>query len=150
MIYQMQEGYLTLGEGAWQDRTVHMLAANHLAVKGTNLIITREALPLGVGFADYLSNQKTELAKALTSFKLLADNADTINNLPAHFLEFGWDNQGTAMHQMIFIIHEKENVLNLTATVPGAIDETSRTTLLASMKSFTTGPAPLVQEGTPR
>lgn len=150
MIYQMQEGYLTLGEGAWQDRTVHMLAANHLPVKGTNLIITREALPLGVGFANYLGNQKDELAKALTSFKLLADNADSINDLPAHYLEFSWDNQGTAMHQMIFIIHEKENVLSLTATVPGAIDETSRATLLAAMKSFTTGPAPLAQEGTPR
>jgi len=48
MIFQMQEGYLTLATGDWQDRTVNMLSANHLPVKGTNLVVTREALPDGL------------------------------------------------------------------------------------------------------
>jgi hypothetical protein len=147
MFYQIQEGYLTLGEGDWQDRTVNMLAANHLPVKGTNLVVTRETLPPGITFADYISNQQGELSKALASFKLLADSPDIINDTPARLLEFSWDNQGTAMHQMILIIHDNGNVLNLTATVPGTIDEATRTMLLTIIKSFNPGPAPVTQQG---
>ena len=147
MIFQMQEGYLTLGEGEWQDRSVNMLAANHLPAKGSNLVITREALPDGVSFDDYISNQKSSLTKELASFTLLADKADSINELPAHYLEFTWNNQGTAMHQIIMILNNNRNMLNLTATVPGTIDETTRNELYAAMKSFTPGPAPLAREG---
>lgn len=39
MIFQMQEGYLILGEGDWQDTSVNMLGANHLPTKGTNLLV---------------------------------------------------------------------------------------------------------------
>jgi hypothetical protein len=143
MIFQMQEGYLTLGEGDWQDSSVNMLGANHLPTKGTNLVITRESLPAGMGLADYLLNQKSILTKELTGFKILADNSDTINGLPAHFLEFTWNNQGNTMHQMLFIINNSGSVLNLTSSVPGNIDDGSRTTLMTAMKSFTVGNSPL-------
>jgi hypothetical protein len=143
MKYQMQEGYLTLGEGDWQDRTVNMLGANHLPVKGTNLVVTRESMPTGMGLADYLLNQKSILSKELTGFKILSENPDTVNGLPAHFLEFTWNNQGTTMHQMIFIINNTGSALNLTSTVPGTIDDESRATLITAMKSFTIGQAPL-------
>jgi hypothetical protein len=148
MHYQIQEGYITLETGEWQDRSVNMLAANHLPNSGTNLVITREPLPLGVGFAEYLGNQKTLLSKELAQFKILADSPDTIEEMPAHFLEFSWDNQGTTMNQMVSIIHQNGCVLNLTATVPGTIDEATRTALLTAMKSFKPGPAPLDRQGT--
>ena len=143
MHYQMQEGYLTLETGDWQDRTINMLGANHLPTKGTNLVITREALPDGMELADYLLNQKSILTKELTGFKILTDSPDTINDLPAHFLEFTWNNQGNPMHQMIFIINNSGSVLNLTSTVPGTIDDETRATLITAMKSFTSGQAPL-------
>ena len=139
----MQEGFLKLGEGDWQDSTVNMLGANHLPVKGTNLVVTREPLPARMGLSDYLLNQKSILSKELTGFKILADNPDTINGLPAHFLEFTWNNQGNAMHQMIFIIISDGSALNLTSTVPGNIDDESRAALMTAMKSFTAGQAPL-------
>ena len=142
MKYQMQEGYLTLGEGDWQDSSVNMLGANHLPVKGTNLVVTRETLPAGMSLADYLLNQKSILTKELTGFKILTDNPDSINGLPCHFLEFTWNNQGNVMHQMLFIINNSGNVVNLTSTVPGKIDDESRTTLLTAMRSFTVGQAP--------
>jgi len=142
MIFQMQEGYLTLGDGDWQDTTVNMLGANHLPAKGTNLVVTRDVLPSGLSLEDYLLNQKTILARELPGFKILFETPDTINGLPAHFIEFTWDNQGNAMHQMIFIIVNNDKALNLTSTVPGTIDDESRSALLAAMKSFTAGQAP--------
>jgi hypothetical protein len=142
MIFQMQEGYLTLGEGDWKDSTVNMLGANHMPVKGTNLVVTRDVLPAGMSLADYLLNQKTILSKELTGFKIVLENPDIINELPAHFLEFTWNNQGNVMHQMIFIIINNDIALNITSTVPGKIDDESRATLMTTMKSFTAGQAP--------
>ena len=143
MYYQMQEGYLTLGEGDWQDNSVTMLAANHVPAKGANLVVTRESLPVGLSLADYLLNQKSTLARELPGFRILFEGPETIDGLPAHFLEFTWDNQGHAMHQMILMIVNKSRALNLTATVPGKIDDASHAQLLAAMKSFTVGRAPL-------
>ncbi len=142
----MHEGYLTLGEGDWQDTSVNMFGANHLPVKGTNLVVTREPLPAGMTLADYLLNQKTILSRELRGFKILSENPDTVNELPAHFMEFTWNNQGKAMHQMILIINNTDKVLNLTSTVPGKIDDESRSTLMAVMKSFTVGQAPLEEK----
>jgi len=143
MIFQMQEGYLTLGDGDWHDSSVNMLGANHLPTKGTNLVVTREPLPTGMSLADYLLNQKSILSKELTGFKIQQDNPDIINGLPAHFIEFTWNNQGNAMHQMMFIINNAGSVMNLTSTVPGNIDDESRATLMTAMKSFTVGQAQL-------
>ena len=143
MIFQMQEGYLTLGDGDWHDSSVNMLGANHLPTKGTNLVVTREPLPTGMSLADYLLNQKSILSKELTGFKIEQDNPDIINGLPAHFIEFTWNNQGNAMHQMMYIINNAGSVMNLTSTVPGNIDDESRATLMTAMKSFTVGQAQL-------
>jgi hypothetical protein len=146
MRYQMQEGYLTLETGEWQDRTVNMLAATHLPVKGANLVVTREPIPDGLNLADYLANQKSVLAKELPGFKLLADSSEDMNGRQAHFLEVAWDNQGVAMQQMILAIDNNRSILSITATLPGEVDEQSRTELLAAMKSFKPGPAPDVRE----
>ena len=148
MIFQMQEGYLTLATGDWQDRSVNMLAANHLPVKGTNLVVTREALPEGVSFTDYLANQKSVLAKELPGFKLLTDSSDDMNGRPVHYLEVAWDNQGVTMQQMILVIDNNRSILNFTATMPGEVDEQSCTELLAVMRSFRPGPAPAERGGT--
>jgi len=148
MIYQMQEGYFTL-EGEWQDRSVNMLAAQHLAIKGANLVVTREALPAGLGFTEYISQQKNTLAKELTAFKLLNDSEETVEDLPAHILEFTWNNQGGAMYQMVSVINIEDGVLNLTATLPGGPDEVTREAMLVAMKSFKFGAVPAPEGGVP-
>jgi hypothetical protein len=147
MRYQMQEGYLTLGEGDWRDRSVNMLGAGHLPAKGANLVVTREPLPDGLGIDDYIKNQKTVMARELSGLTLLAENVDSLNGLPVHFLEFRWSNQSGAMHQMVFVIHIDRCALNLTATFPGEPDETSRAEMLTAMRSFKPGPPTVIPEG---
>ena len=149
MIFQMQEGYLTLGDGDWHDSSVNMLGANHLPTKGTNLVVTREPLPTGMSLADYLLNQKSILSKELTGFKIQQDNPDIINGLPAHFIEFTWNNQGGAMYQMVSVIYIEDGVLNLTATLPGGPDEATREAMLVAMKSFKFGAVPAPEGGVP-
>lgn len=142
MIYRMQEGCLYL-EGEWLDQSVNMLGANHLPAKGTNLVVTREPLPAGLALADYLLNQKSILSRELPGFTILSESPETVNGLQAHFLEFTWNNQGAEMHQMIIIINNNGSVLNFTSTVPGNIDEETRSELFTVMRSFTAHQAPL-------
>ncbi len=136
-----------MGEGDWRDRSVNMLGAGHIPAKGANLVVTREPLPDGLGIDDYIKNQKTVMARELSGLTLLAENSDSLNGLPVHFLEFRWSNQGGEMHQMVFVIHIDRCALNLTATFPDEPDETSRAEMLTAMRSFKPGPVPVVPEG---
>jgi hypothetical protein len=146
MTYQMQEGYFTL-EGDWRDRSINMLAAEHLPVKGANLTVTREPLPPGMKFVDYLGNQKRTIAKELPEFAIHADNPDSIDQLPAHYLEFSWKNQGSAMHQMVMVINLDGQILSLTATIPGGNEKSSRESLLSVMRGFRFGSATTAERG---
>lgn len=145
MYYQLQEGYFTL-EGDWQDRSVNMLAAMHLPVAGANLVVTREPLPAGTVFDDYLLQQKRSLEKELNGFELLDDNEETLDRVPARFLEFSWKNQGAATHQMLLVINQGDRVVTLTATIPGAVELETRDALLAAMRSFQFEVRPSIDE----
>ncbi len=150
MIYQIQEGYFTLGEGEWQDRSINLLAAMHLPAKGANLTVTREPLPPGVDFADYIDNQKKTIEKELSGFTFIADNPDSIDQMPAHYLEFSWKHQGNVTHQMVLVINNNGRILNLTATIPGGMDETTHDALLSAMRGFRFGTAAPATGGPPQ
>lgn len=150
MTYQMQEGYFSLGQGDWKDRSINMLAAMHLPARGANLTVTREPLPPGVEFGDYISSQKRTMEKELGGFELVADSPDSIDGMPAHFLEFSWKHQGNLTHQMVLVINIDDRVLNLTATIPGGLDISSRDELLSIMRGFRLGAAPPPEGGTPQ
>ena len=146
MIYQMQEGYFTL-EGDWRDRSINMLEAAHLPVKGANLTVTREPLPPGMKFDDYFGSQKRTIAKELPEFMIHADNPDIIDQLPAHYLEFSWKNQGSAMRQMVMVINLDGQILSLTATIPGGNENSCREALLCVMRSLRFGSTTTAERG---
>src|SRR5262252_5060218 len=98
MVYQMQEGCLTLND-TWRDQSVNVLVPERVATQGVNLVVARDVLPLGMEFADYLTQQKITLEKELSEFKLTADAPGTVDGRPAHFLEFFWDKSGKLLQQ---------------------------------------------------
>jgi hypothetical protein len=144
MVYQMQEGHIRL-DGPWQDQSVNVLVPQHLGAEGVNLVVARDALPSGMEFAEYLDRQKQTFSKELPRYNLHIDAAVTVDRRPAQFLEFTWENQGNAVHQMMGVVHDKGLVLTLTATVRGNMDETVREALLGAIRSFRFGPAQAVQ-----
>ncbi|MEA5113635.1 MAG: DcrB-related protein [Geobacteraceae bacterium] len=146
MIYRMQEGCLNL-EGEWRDQTVNILAAQHLSVPGANLAITREPRPKGIELAAYMSQQKQALARELDGFSILSDNVCTLAGQTAHFLEFTWKQQDSPLRQMALTVPAGNDMLNITATMPGPGDESCRNALLSVMMSFTFHPSPGTEEG---
>lgn len=142
MIYQMNEGYLPL-DGAWQDQTVNVLVPREAAVKGINLVCSRDLLPMGAAFKDYLSAQRKNFEKELPKFRSIEDAEDTLEERPAHFFEFTWNNQGKTLHQMMIVTCLEDRVLSLTATVPGGMDDAMREKQRGILKRFRFGRAPL-------
>lgn len=136
MKYIMQEGYLTLSSGEWQDRSVNVLAPHHLKTKGANLVIARDTMPMGTNIQDYLDLQKQELGKELTDFTILADVEDSIGDHPAHFLEFTWKGNGKDVYQIMGVIPVDQKIISLTATIPGAPDKSDREELMEAIISF--------------
>lgn len=141
MHYQMNEGYLPL-EGVWQDQTVNVLVPRESATKGINLVCSRDLLPMGTEFKDYLDTQRKNFQKELPKFSPLADDPDTLDERPAHFFEFTWNSHGGLLHQMMIVTCIEDRVFSLTATVPGGMDEAMREKQLALLKSFRFGAAP--------
>ena len=139
MVYQMQEGYLTLND-TWRDQSVNVLVPERVPIKGVNLVVARDIMPLGMAFADYISQQKLTFEKEMTEYKLTTDAPGAVDQRPAHFLEFSWDNSGKQLQQMMVVIQDKNHILSLTGTIPGSIDEDARSSLLAAMISFKFAP----------
>lgn len=135
MVYQMQEGFMMLND-TWRDQSVNVLVPETVAIKGANLVIARDILPLGMAFADYLSQQKTTFQKELTEFKLKSDAPGAVDQRPAYFLEFSWNKGGQQLQQMMVVIQDNNRILSFTGTIPGQGDENARSFLLAAMLSF--------------
>ena len=135
MVYRMQEGCLTVDD-TWQDQSVNVLVPKQVGTKGVNLVVARDTMPLGMTLADYLSQQKTNFEKELTEYKAMADSPGTVDQRPAHFLEFSWNNNGTPLQQMMVIVQDSDRILSFTGTIPGNGDNDARSSLLAAMISF--------------
>ncbi len=146
MIYRMQEGCLYL-EGEWLDQTVNILTAQHLAVRGANITITREPRLKGIELAAYMSQQKQALARELEDFILLSENSCTVDGQSALVLEFTWKQQDSPLRQMALTVPAGNDMLNITATMPGPGDESCRNALLSVMMSFTFHHSPGTEEG---
>lgn len=138
MIYQMQEGYLTL-EGEWQDQSMNVLVPEDMATKGVNLVVARDTMPMGVAFADYINQQKQVFVEELPGYTLLADTQGEIDGHVAHFFEHTWENEGKPVHQVMAVMFQENHVLNLTGTIPGGIDHDTAEKLLFIMNGFRFG-----------
>ncbi|EJV4023771.1 DcrB-related protein, partial [Salmonella enterica] len=56
MQYLINEGHFSL-PGNWQDNTMNILTPVLSDIAGANLVVTREILPEGAEFSDYLAVQ---------------------------------------------------------------------------------------------
>jgi len=138
MFYQIQEGSVEL-PGEWQDRSVNVLIPQDTNSKGANLVISRDSVPRGLPFADYLQQQRKILARELPDFQVQLDAAGADGQRPVHNLEFTWTNQGKAMRQLMTLIGCGDSVLSLTASIPKGSEDAIEI-LQRAMNSLTFDP----------
>ncbi len=138
LSYQMHEGYLSL-EGDWQDQTSNVLVPQGMDTTGVNLVVSRDIMPMGMMFEDYMRQQKNNFRKELPGLDIEEDSAIEIDGTPARFLEFTWKYQARKLRQVICVMHIEEKILSLTGSIPGGEDEKARESLLNAIKSFKFG-----------
>jgi hypothetical protein len=136
-VYQIAEGTLAAA-GPWQDQSVNVLIPKGLPVQGTNLVIARDTLPLGMSFEDYVTQQKQNFKAQLADCEMLADSAGELDGRVAQFMELSWRSDGKPIYQvMVMVLREGNALLNFTGSIPGRRDEAARGTLIAAIQSFT-------------
>jgi hypothetical protein len=136
MLYRVAEGSLNLEEN-WQDQSINVLLPTHLPVQGANLVLARDKLPLGMSFDDYVAQQRQSFQQQLAEVQILSDSRGQLDGREAHFMEFSWQSDGKPIHQMMaMVLHGSKALLNFTGSIPGALEEDTRRTLMAAVTSF--------------
>jgi hypothetical protein len=140
MQYTINEGKLQLTQ-TWQDQTVNVLIPQDTKVKGANLVIARDVLPMGLSLETYLGQQKTNFAKQLDSFEVLREFQETSQpsdqEQKIQYLEFTWKKDKQVIYQLMAIRQlNASSLLCFTSTVPGGFDQEVCDRLLNAVRSF--------------
>lgn len=93
MQYLINEGHFTL-PGNWQDSSMNILTPVLSAIAGANVVVTREILPDGALFDDYLVVQKKKFRTELSKMVFTVEERCHVQERPAEYWEFSWDNKG--------------------------------------------------------
>ena len=64
------------------------------AVAGANVVVTREILPEGAQFDDYLAVQKRNSVPNCRKMVFTVEERCHVQERPAEYWEFSWDNKG--------------------------------------------------------
>jgi hypothetical protein len=135
MRYSLNEGYLEL-PGQWLDRSVNALLPALAEVTGSNLVLTRDELPYGTEFADYLKVQQAKYKRELNDLQMQREEMGTLDGRACLFLEFTWNNDGLTIHQLATIVLDSPLVLTFTFTSPGQLPEQVRQDVGAALAGF--------------
>jgi len=133
-MYQMQEGTFSLPV-EWQDKTMNVFVSAATGTEGVSFVITRERLPWGMKFGEYVANEIGKFAKKVPDYAEVLSTDTTVSGRPARTHEFTWTNNQASIHQQLTMVEYGQVVLMLTFTVPGSLSETQRQQLQALMQT---------------
>ena len=121
-MYRINEGVIDLPP-EWQDRTINVVSSSLGAVPGLSLTITRDDMPWGMNFHDYVDDQAKQAAKALKNFEILDRREFEIGGNPATEIESRWVAKQGPVHQLITSVQSGRKVLILTASLGGEMSD---------------------------
>ncbi|RQS88767.1 DcrB-related protein [Burkholderia contaminans] len=134
-MYQMHEGTLTLPV-EWQDKTMNVFVSAAAGTEGVSFVITRERLPWGMKFAEYVASEIRKVAKQVPNYAEVANEDTTVSGRTAHVHEFTWTNNQAPIHQRLTMVEYGPVVLMLTFTAPGTLSDTQREQVQAMIQSL--------------
>lgn len=123
-MYRINEGTIDLPTN-WHDRTINVVASTTTGA-GASLTITRDDIPWGMSFPEYIEDQARQAAQALKKFEVIDRKEMQINGAPAYELESRWVAKQGPIHQIITSIQAGQKVLILTASVPGQMSDSQK------------------------
>ncbi|MGO0365574.1 DcrB-related protein [Escherichia coli] len=138
MQYLINEGHFTL-PGNWQGSSMNILTPVLSAIAGANVVVTREILPDGALFDDYLVVQKKKFRTELSKMVFTVEERCHVQERPAEYWEFSWDNKGVMIQQLLLVILNERQVLTLTYSSTQALAEEDRKAMRGVLLNFCFG-----------
>lgn len=139
-MYHIQEGSLELPV-EWKDQSINVLSASRAGEPGLSLTMTRDDIPWGMSFEEYLADQLKQASGALKDFTVVQKDELTIGGLPARQVECRWVSKQGPMHQLITSLQNGMRVLVITASMPGEISPQQRSEVQRVVASFRPRPS---------
>lgn len=117
--YAMQEAQFAI-PAAWQDQTVHILAAVGSAggPPECSLVVHRDALQAGESLDAYVARQRANLQATLPEFRLVREGARTLGGVQARDAEYRFAAEAGLLRQRQVYVLRLGRALTLTATAP--------------------------------
>lgn len=130
-MYRINEGSIDLPND-WQDRSINVIGSN-ISGPGITMTITRDDIPWGMAFIEYVDDQARQAAQALKDFKVVERRELTVNGHDAVEVECRWVAKQGPIHQIITTVQNGQRALVLTASVGGKMSESQ----MAEMRRIT-------------
>lgn len=126
-MYHFNEGSLDLPE-SWNDQTINIVSSAGPMEVGLTITMTRDQIPWGMEFDEYVEDQISQVTEALTDFTLLGRRPVVAGRNPAVEIECRWKAKTGFMHQIITTVQVSESrALVLTASHPGEMTANQKT-----------------------
>ncbi|MDO5642385.1 MAG: DUF1795 domain-containing protein [Paracoccus sp. (in: a-proteobacteria)] len=125
-MYVMNEATIELPAN-WRDQSINVISSNAPMQQGMTLTVTRDDLPFGMSFNEYLEDQVREVGKLLTEYKLLGRQQVMLDGIAAAEIECTWLSKEAAMHQIIYMLPlPSGRAMVVTASMPGRMTESQQ------------------------
>ncbi|WP_411891600.1 DcrB-related protein [Yoonia sp. SDW83-1] len=125
-MYHMNEGSIDLPDN-WKDQTINIIASGGTgAVPGLSFTVTRDDVPWGMEFDEYVTGEIEKASEALTDFTIINQSGLHISGRQAVELECTWNAKQGPMHQIITTVNAPAHAMVLTASMPGKMSDTQK------------------------
>lgn len=135
MMFHFDEGSMAIPDG-WKDQTINIISSTGTSEAGLTFTITREEMPWGMQFDEYVDAELGKAAKALNEFTIIEKVPVQISGNPAHQVECTWMAKQGLMHQIITTISQRNKAIVVTASSPAKMSETQKKQLIATVNTF--------------
>src|SRR5699024_1280484 len=89
LLFRINEGVIALPAG-WRDQSINILSASQLGEPGLSLTVTRDDIPWGMSFQEYVADQMQQAESGLQDFTIIAQQDIALDGHAAVQLECRW------------------------------------------------------------
>lgn len=132
-MYIINEGTIKIPD-TWKDESINVLSSENGS--GISFTITRELLPWGMGFNDYVKKELSALADSLTEYQEINQSSGQIDKHETRYLEYTWLSKDGPIHQLLTIIYGENKVLVITVSAQSTLTKSQKSEIINIIHSF--------------
>ncbi|MFP7675600.1 DcrB-related protein [Marivita sp. S0852] len=134
-MYRLNEGQIDFPK-EWKDQSINIISSTGGGAAGLSFTVTRDDLPWGMEFPEYVKDQIAQAEESLNDFKNIGQIELEVSKSPAVEIECSWSSKQGVMHQIITTVSTPPRALVLTASMPGRMSDAQKTEVRRIVASF--------------